>query len=91
MISNEISIMDGNKIIEVIPAGINKGIAAFDLFSNDKYDFVFVAGDDVTDEDMFDKLSEEVTSIKIGHKQTAAKYTVGSSDKLIDILNNFIN
>jgi len=33
MISNEISIMDGNKIIEVIPAGINKGIAAFDLFS----------------------------------------------------------
>jgi trehalose 6-phosphate synthase/phosphatase len=89
MISNEISIMEGNKIIEVIPAGINKGIAAFDLFSSQEYDFVFVAGDDVTDEDMFEKLPEEVISIKIGHKQTAAKYTVGSSDKLIDILNNF--
>lgn len=89
MISNEISIMEGNKIIEVIPAGINKGIAAFDLFSSQEYDFVFVAGDDVTDEDMFEKLPEQVISIKIGHKQTAAKYTVGSSDKLIDILNNF--
>ena len=40
---------------------------------------------------MFEKLPEEVNSIKIGHKQTAAKYTVGSSDKLIDILNNFTN
>ena len=89
MISNEISIMDGNKIIEVIPAGINKGIAAFDLFSNEDYDFVFVAGDDVTDEDMFEKLPAQVNSIKIGHKQTAARYTVGSSDQLIDILNNF--
>ena len=91
MISNEISIMDGNKIIEVIPAGINKGIAAFDLFSSEEYDFVLVAGDDVTDEDIFDKLPENINSIKIGHKQTAAKYTVGSSDKLIDILNNFTN
>ena len=91
MISNEISIMDGNKIIEIIPAGINKGIAAFDLFSSQEYDFVLVAGDDVTDEDMFEKLSENINSIKIGHKQTAAKYTVGSSDNLIDILNNFTN
>jgi len=91
MISNEISIMDGNKIIEVIPAGINKGIAAFDLFSSEAFDFVFVAGDDITDEDMFEKLPNSTHSIKIGHKQTAAKYTVGSSDKLIDILNNFTN
>ena len=91
MISNEISIMDGNKIIEVIPAGINKGIAAFDLFSSETYDFVFVAGDDVTDEDMFEKLPDDINSIKIGHKQTAARYTVGSSDKLINILNNFTN
>lgn len=91
MISNEISIMDGHKIIEVIPVGINKGIAAFDLFSSQEYDFVFVAGDDITDEDMFEKLPGDINSIKIGHKQTAAKYTVGSSDKLIDILNNFTN
>lgn len=89
MISNEISIMDGNKIIEVIPAGINKGIAAFDLFSSQEYDFVLVAGDDVTDEDMFEKLPENINSIKIGHKQTAAKYTVGSSANLIDILSKF--
>lgn len=91
MISNEISIMEGNKIIEVIPAGINKGIAAFDIFSSADYDFVLVAGDDVTDEDMFEKLPEDIHSIKIGHKQTAAKYTVGSSDQFIDILSNFKN
>ena len=91
MISNEISIMDGNKIIEVIPAGINKGIAAYDLYSNENHDFVFVAGDDVTDEDMFEKLPESITSVKIGHKQTAAKYTVSSSDQFIDILSKFKN
>ena len=89
MISNEISIMKGNKVIEVIPAGINKGIAALELYSNDNYDFVFVAGDDVTDEDMFLKLPADIHSIKIGHQQTSAKYTVSDSDQLIDILTNF--
>ena len=89
MISNEISIMEGNKIIEVIPAGINKGIAAFDLFSYQNYDFVLAAGDDVTDEDMFEKLPETCTSIKVGHKQTAAKYSVSGVDQLIDILSTF--
>ncbi|MGB1449493.1 MAG: bifunctional alpha,alpha-trehalose-phosphate synthase (UDP-forming)/trehalose-phosphatase [Flavobacteriaceae bacterium] len=87
MMTNEISLMEGNKIIEVMPAGINKGIAAYDLYAAASYDFVFVAGDDVTDENMFEKLPKEVNSIKIGHKQTAAKYTVNDSAELINILN----
>jgi trehalose 6-phosphate synthase/phosphatase len=70
-----------------MPAGINKGIAAYDLYAAASYDFVFVAGDDVTDENMFEKLPKEVNSIKIGHKQTAAKYTVNDSAELINILN----
>jgi len=89
MISNEISIMEGNKIIELIPAGINKGIAAFDLFSHQSYDFVLAAGDDVTDEDMFEKLPETCTSIKVGNKQTAAKYSVSGVDQFNDILSTF--
>ena len=68
MISNEISIMDGNKIVVVIPVGINRGIVAFDLFSSEEHDFVLVAGDDVTDEDLFEKLPDDINSIKIGHK-----------------------
>ena len=63
----------------------------FDIFSSADYDFVLVAGDDVTDEDMFEKLPEDIHSIKIGHKQTAAKYTVSSSEQFIDILSNFKN
>ena len=68
MISNEISIMDGNKIVGLFPAGINRGIVAFDLFSSEEHDFVLVARDDVTDEDLLEKLPDDINSIKIGHK-----------------------
>jgi trehalose 6-phosphate synthase/phosphatase len=91
MITNEISIVNGDKVIEIIPSRVNKGVAALELYSNDLYDFVFVAGDDLTDEDMFQKLPPEVFSIKVGHKQTSAQFSVNGYRELLSVLNKLNN
>ena len=87
MITSEITIMNGDKVIEIISSWVNKGSAAIELYSNDSYDFIFVAGDDLTDEDMFLKLPLDVFSIKVGHKQTSAKYSVNGYGELLSVLN----
>jgi trehalose 6-phosphate synthase/phosphatase len=91
MITNEISIVNGDKVIEIIPSRVNKGVVALELDSNDLYDFVFVAGDDLTDEDMFQKLPAEVFSIKVGHKQTSAQFSVNGYRELLSVLNKLNN
>jgi trehalose 6-phosphate synthase/phosphatase len=89
MLSNDISLMDGDKIIEVTTSTTNKGIASYDHFSKEPYDFVFVAGDDVTDENMFTQLPLEVISIKVGNKKSAAKHSVSAPQELVEVLKQF--
>ena len=50
------------------------------------YDFVLVAGDDVTDENMFMNLPSEVFKIKVGKKKTAADYFIRNHTNLISLL-----
>ncbi|MDA8871091.1 bifunctional alpha,alpha-trehalose-phosphate synthase (UDP-forming)/trehalose-phosphatase [Flavobacteriaceae bacterium] len=88
MLSNDISLMEGNKIIEVTTSTTNKGIASYDHYAKDDYDFVLVAGDDVTDENMFTQLPDDVISIKVGNKESAAKHFVSIPADLIALLNH---
>lgn len=89
MLSNDISLMDGDKIIEVTTSTTNKGIASYDHYAKELYDFVLVAGDDVTDENMFTQLPDEVISIKVGNKKSVAKHSVVAPQELINLLNHF--
>ncbi|MDA9893098.1 bifunctional alpha,alpha-trehalose-phosphate synthase (UDP-forming)/trehalose-phosphatase [Flavobacteriaceae bacterium] len=89
MLSNDISLMDGDKIIEVTTSTTNKGIASYDHYAKEPYDFVLVAGDDVTDENMFTQLPNEVISIKVGNKKSVAKHSVVAPQELINLLNHF--
>ena len=52
-------------------------------------DFVFVAGDDVTDENMFTQLPVDVISIKVGNKKSAAKHSVSAPQELVEVLKHF--
>ena len=51
---------------------------------------LFCCGDDTTDEYMFSALPENSISIKIGEKNTSARYYVRSTLELKSILSNFI-
>jgi trehalose 6-phosphate synthase/phosphatase len=77
---------DGNKIVEFKSADINKGSAAYRWLGDASYDFVFVAGDDLTDEDMFHAAPEEAWSVKVGASLTRARFSVRDCRELRTLL-----
>lgn len=71
-----LSILQGSKVIEVKNSSINKGTAVRNWLNDDSYDFVFFAGDDWTDEDVFEILKNSAYSIKVGLGSTKARFSV---------------
>ncbi|MCD6347597.1 MAG: bifunctional alpha,alpha-trehalose-phosphate synthase (UDP-forming)/trehalose-phosphatase [Bacteroidales bacterium] len=71
-----LEIMDGDKVIEIKNAGINKGRAALNKMANKSFDFILALGDDWTDEYTFNALPDKAFTIKVGTKSTSAKYYI---------------
>ncbi len=85
-----LGILDGNKVLEIKNLSINKGRAVGEWLRNRKWDFIFAAGDDYTDEDIFNVLPQKAFSIKIGAGYTKADYIVDSPAAMIKILKGLI-
>jgi trehalose-phosphatase len=90
---NQVEIITGKKNIEVRPNLTSKGKIISMLLERHKVDFVFCAGDDKTDEDMFKALCQMPENIrtftcKIGHPstKTSAKYRFNTSDQMVSLL-----
>lgn len=91
VISNtQLQVLSGNKVIEIRPSTIHKGNAAQYFLSLNDYDFIFAAGDDETDEDLFRKLPENSYSIKIGLNPSYANYNLKRYTELVSLLENFV-
>lgn len=73
--NHDLSVLNGNKVIEIKNSGVNKGRAATKQLTKD-YDFMFAIGDDWTDEYMFRELPEETITVKVGLRKTEANYFV---------------
>jgi trehalose 6-phosphate synthase/phosphatase len=69
-----LQILQGNKVIEVKNAEINKGKAVASWILEHQPDMMIAIGDDHTDEDIFKALPEEAVTIKVGSNISAAKY-----------------
>ena len=85
----DVTILKGRSVLEVKPAGFNKGDAAAELDALYQPDFVLCAGDDYTDEDMFEALGDDSFTIHVGTHDTKARFQLASvSDtvKLIELL-----
>ena len=89
--NNDLTVLKGNKVIEIKSSSVNKGRAASRLLANTDYDFIFAIGDDWTDEYMFEELPETAYTVKVGFKKTAAKYYVRDTDEVRNVLNEFKN
>ncbi len=81
-----LEIMDGDKVIEIKNAGINKGRAALAKIGHEKFDFILALGDDWTDEFTFKAMPEPAFTIKVGTKTTAAKYYVNDVTEVRNLL-----
>ncbi len=88
LISNlDLSLLEGNKMIEVKNSDVSKGRAAARwLDDGSRWDFVLAVGDDWTDEDIFSMLSEEHFSIKVGVDISSANYFLESPDKVRELV-----
>jgi trehalose 6-phosphate synthase/phosphatase len=85
-----LQVIDGNKVLEVRLAGIDKGATAQRLLAHFHPDFTLCIGDDVTDEDMFTVLRDQGYTIKVGSGNTIAKYTLLSQKDVFPLLNRLV-
>ncbi|MAD96738.1 MAG: bifunctional alpha,alpha-trehalose-phosphate synthase (UDP-forming)/trehalose-phosphatase [Flavobacteriaceae bacterium] len=69
-----LSVLDGNKVLEIKSSSIDKGKACTQFMLDSEYDYIIAMGDDYTDEFMFKELPDTATTIKVGLKKTSAKY-----------------
>lgn len=73
-----LSILEGSKVVEVKNSGVNKGTAVRRWLDKQEHDFILAIGDDWTDEDTFEAVTESAYSIKVGIGFTKARYTIPS-------------
>ncbi len=69
-----LQVLEGNKVLEIKNAAVNKGTATIRWLESKKWDFILAIGDDHTDEDIFSALPAHGHSIKVGLDQTVAKF-----------------
>ncbi|WMJ73738.1 bifunctional alpha,alpha-trehalose-phosphate synthase (UDP-forming)/trehalose-phosphatase [Cytophagaceae bacterium ABcell3] len=84
-----IRILEGNKVIEIKNASINKGKAAV-RWLQEGHDFIFAAGDDWTDEDTFEAMPESSFTLKVGFSPTVARNNIASHHEMRDLFKEMI-
>ncbi len=82
----DVQVLEGNKVLEIRNAGVNKGRAALSWISNDRYDFILAVGDDRTDEDLFANLPAEAFSIRVGIAKTRARFNLRHPGEVLELL-----
>ena len=88
--TDDLSVLNGNKVMEVKSSNVNKGRASMRMLGEEEYNFVFAIGDDWTDEFMFQELPESTVTVKVGRQKTAAKYFVENTQKVRELLKSFV-
>ncbi len=81
-----LGVMEGNKVIEVKPVGVNKGRAVLEWLSKNNWDFILCIGDDWTDEDIFNVLPKSSYSLKVGLSPSRANYNLDSVAEVRELI-----
>jgi trehalose-phosphatase len=80
--SGNYHILTGKKVLEVLPAGVSKGAALWEILSDPSFSgsFPVYLGDDDTDESVFAVLRQQGLTVKVGDPgpETAAAYGLES-------------
>jgi trehalose 6-phosphate synthase/phosphatase len=84
--ANNLTIMKGRKIVEIKPSDYTKGTAIVNFYDCSRYDFILAAGDDVTDEDLFEALPSNAIIMHIGKYSPLSTYTLRNSEDFVAFL-----
>ena len=91
LLTDQFQILNLDKAIEVTSRKFDKGSAVNELTKKKKYDHIVCIGDDITDENMFKNLNENCTTIKVGIKNTIARFYIDDPESVINLLNDINN
>ncbi|MBU1669533.1 MAG: bifunctional alpha,alpha-trehalose-phosphate synthase (UDP-forming)/trehalose-phosphatase [Actinobacteria bacterium] len=84
--NTNLQVMQGRKVVEVRSKGVDKGSAALETMAGEQPDFIFAAGDDRTDEDLFAALPEGAYTVSIGPLKSRAEFGLRHPDDLVSLL-----
>ena len=87
--NDDLTVMNGNKVVEIKSSNVNKGRAAMRMVARKEYDFIFAIGDDWTDEFMFQELPKEAVTVKVGRMKTQARYFLDGPGAVRQLLGRF--
>ena len=82
----DFEILEGHQVLEVKSGKYDKGQAANALIFNQNFDFILAAGDDKTDEFLFEALPDFAYTIRVGLSSSIAKYNIKDVYTLIKLL-----
>jgi len=85
-----LQVMEGDMVVEIKSALVNKGRAAQQWISDFPADYIVAIGDDWTDEDTFSAMPEGALTIKVGSTSSAAKYNLNAPDEVRDFLKQLV-
>jgi trehalose 6-phosphate synthase/phosphatase len=82
----DVQVLDGKRAIEIRVSGVTKGVAAREALEREAASFVFAAGDDATDEDMFRALPKTASTVCVGGTHSNATFRVADHLELRSVL-----
>jgi trehalose 6-phosphate synthase/phosphatase len=89
--NTDLQVLEGNKVLEIKNAGINKGTAAVRWLGQYEPGFMLAIGDDRTDEDTFRALPPEAYTVRVGKAQhSAARFHIASPTDVRKLLRQLI-
>lgn len=86
----DLTLMEGNNVIEIKPSAFDKGRAVLRWLAQEEWDFVLAAGDDHTDEYMFEALNSRGVTVKVGVGMSAADYYVENVGDIRGLMEAFL-
>ncbi len=86
-----LEIKEGSRSLEIKNVGVNKGKAALHWLSKGDWGFILAAGDDWTDEDLFEVLPKDAYSIKVGLTPSKAMFYVNSYVEVRKLLSKLVS
>ncbi len=85
-------VLQGNKVVEVRVRGVSKGSALVTLLADKPpTDFLFAAGDDESDEELFRQLPASAWSVLVGSRPSLARFSLPGHQELRGLLGDMLD
>lgn len=88
--NSNLQVLEGDMVVEIKDREVNKGRTATQWLQKFDQDFTLAVGDDFTDEDTFKVMPKEAYTIKVGRKNSVARYSVNDYKEVRNMLKAMI-